>query len=80
MRLQEFTFSIEYIKASENIVADAFSRIPWPVLPRERNGAKHVSDDDTDSEVELNYVLAIVDAALHTVDELPKLTKEEIGG
>ena len=29
MRLQEYNFSIEYIKGNDNVIADALSRIPW---------------------------------------------------
>ena len=50
--------------------------MPWPVLPVECNGAKHVSENDTGFEFELNAVLRIVDAALPTVHEFSPLTIE----
>ena len=77
MRLAEFTFSIEYIKGSDNIVSDALSGIPWGVLPREPNGAEHVSHADTDSKFQLDAALTILDVAFHTIGELPTLTIEE---
>ena len=78
MRLQEITFSSEYSKGPDIIVADVLSRIPWPVLPREPNAAEHAFDGDTDSEFELNAALTIIDVALPTINELPPLTIEEI--
>ena len=79
MRLQEFTFSIEYIKGPENIVADAISRIPWPMVPVEGNAEEPASDSDMNSECEMNAALCNVDVVMPTIDDLPPLTIEEIG-
>ena len=56
MRLQEYTFSIEYLKGKDNTVADALSRIPWflvdphGVLVSTPSAEYHFSSSDSDED------------------------------
>ena len=45
MRLQEFPFTIQYIPGSDNVEADALSRIPWPLAAVDPRNSD-VSDDE----------------------------------
>ena len=46
MRLQEYPFTIQYLSGTDNLVADALSRIPWPFQSIECQSSKEIVKDD----------------------------------
>ena len=46
MRLQECPFTIQYLSGTDNLVADALSRIPWPFQSIECQSSKEIVKDD----------------------------------
>ena len=66
------------MQGKENVVADALSRIPWPIQTVGSDPAGSCDESDSESEHELNAVLPACHLSMPTVNDLPPVTSEEI--